>query len=89
MASEKICASCAFWMMPDPKAPNKEMGQCRWGPPQVAVVMASPPPVSDQEKRIIQMAGAKVAPQVPQPVFLSIWPNTKAEQGCGRWEKSE
>ena len=84
------CAECAYWMMPDANSPQKDLGQCRRGPPQVAVVMAGPPPVTAQESKIIQMAGgrAPVNPG-PQPVFLSIWPSTKAGQGCGSGEKAE
>jgi hypothetical protein len=90
VGEDKVCMGCAFWLMPDANAPQKDMGQCRWGPPQVAVVMTDPPPVSAQESKIIQMAGGR--PPVnpgPQPVFLSMWPSTKAGQGCGRWEKAD
>ena len=88
--ADQVCAGCKFWQMPGENSPQKDLGQCRWGPPQVAVVMTQPPPVSDRESKIIQMAGgrAPVNPG-PQPVFLSIWPSTKAGQGCGRWEKAE
>jgi hypothetical protein len=92
MADEKICASCACWMAPDPKAPApyNEMGQCRHGPPQVAVVMAGPPPMTSQERKIIELAGGRSAPpQGPQPVFLSMWPSTKPGQGCHQWVKAD
>jgi len=86
--SEKLCASCRFWMMPEKDTPES-MGQCRWGPPTVMVVMSAPPPVSEMEKRIIQNAGARPAVQQAQPVFLSVWPSTKPGQGCGRWEQED
>lgn len=89
--ADQVCAGCKFWQMPEENAPQKDLGQCRWGPPQVAVVMTQPPPISREERRIIQMAnsGREPGQPDPQPVFLSMWPSTKAGQGCGRWEKAE
>lgn len=88
---EQVCAGCKYWMM-NPLQPNQkpsdQMGQCRWGPPQTHVVMQQPPAPSDKERRFIELSGGRIAPPAPQPVFLTMWPSTRPEQGCGKWEKA-
>jgi hypothetical protein len=88
---EQVCAGCKYWMM-NPLQPNQkpsdQMGQCRWGPPQTHVVMQQPPAPSDKERRFIELSGGRIAPLAPQSVFLTMWPSTRPEQGCGKWEKA-
>jgi hypothetical protein len=89
--SERMCANCKFWLM-NPAQPEQRtpvMGQCRCLPPQIAVVMSAPPPMTESEKKIIALSGGRAGNPAPQPVFLTMWPSTKPEQGCGKWEAGE
>ena len=87
MSEPKVCGNCACWAPPGPGNPNP-MGQCRKVPPRVFMVMMGPPPVSDQEKKIIALAGARPAPQMSQPAFLSSWAPVPADGWCFEgWEE--
>lgn len=82
------CVTCRFWAPPSPGQPTP-MGACRRHPPKPFMVMVDSPPVSEQERKIIQMAGAKAPQQMTQPAFLSAWPPAPAEGWCGDWVEVE
>ena len=63
------------------------MGQCRKNPPTAAVIMAGPPPVSEAEKKILQLSGARQAAPQNHPVFISGWPPTPGDGWCGSWSR--
>ena len=60
------------------------MGNCQLNPPGVFMAMAGPPPVTEAERKIIALAGAKTQPPMAHPVFLSAWPSTPATGWCGQ-----
>ena len=84
MTKDSHCVNCCYWQPPVPN--GGVMGQCRKNPPTAAVIMAGPPPVSEAEKKILQLSGARqAAPQ--NPVFISGWPPTPGDGWCGSWEQ--
>lgn len=84
----KICGTCLFWNSPDPGNPSP-MGQCRKGPPTPFMIIVGTPPVSEAERKIIALAGARPQPPQQQPAFLSAWPAAPASGWCGEWKEVE
>jgi hypothetical protein len=87
MRNNDLCGNCAAWF-PPPAGTGSTMGECRKHAPVVFMILVGLPPVSEAEKKIIALAGARAAPPAgPQPRFLSAWPAAPAEEWCFEHEK--
>jgi hypothetical protein len=84
MTNNSMCASCRFWKQPDA---GPGVGQCRKHPPVPFMLIMGPPKVSDEERKILSIAGARPAPQQQTLNFPSAWPPTPGDGWCGEWEE--